>query len=165
MLKIPTTLLLYIEDDISLIDCSTECKVHHVHCSFNRDDHLHFIWSTMMTTFIVCSIWLTTYVFNNAIQTTAQMAVDTEAVGLSRVHMYESIKCILPLSILFLNILILLECTQFNSVCMHVCEFMGMCLCVFMRSGLISISFTQTWDGRMVSSNVQFPSCCRRWSG
>ena len=31
-----------------------------------------------------------------AIQATAQMAADKEAVGLSRVHMYES-RCILPL--------------------------------------------------------------------
>ena len=31
-----------------------------------------------------------------AIQVTAQMAADKEAIGLSRVHMYES-KCILPL--------------------------------------------------------------------
>ena len=35
-------------------------------------------------------------IFNKiAIQPTAQMAADKEAVGLSRVHMYES-KCILP---------------------------------------------------------------------
>ena len=54
-----------------------------------------------------------------AILATAQMATDEEAVGLSRVHMNES-KCILRdncllctrLFILFLNILILLECTQ-----------------------------------------------------
>ena len=48
-----------------------------------------------------------------AIQARAQMAADKEAVGLSRVHMYES-KCILTryLSILFLNIVTLLECTQ-----------------------------------------------------
>ena len=50
-----------------------------------------------------------------AIQAIAQIAADKEAAGLSRVHMFEY-KCILPptrqLSILFLHLLILLECTQ-----------------------------------------------------
>ena len=39
-----------------------------------------------------------------AIQARAQMAADKEAVGLSRVHMYES-KCILPYEIIVYSVL------------------------------------------------------------
>ena len=45
------------------------------------------------------------YKRGSTVEATAQMAADTEAIGLSRVHMYES-KCILSI------LLILLECTQ-----------------------------------------------------